>query len=281
MNYGSGNSFAEGYAIGRDSTGNNNNGGFGNMNDGWWVVLLLALGWGGFGNGFGGFGSGGAANGYSLATDFATIERKLDGVNSGLCDGFYAVNTAFGNLNNTLATNTAQIQNSMNQGFSGVNTALVTQGYESRLGIQALGAQLASCCCDIREGISGVNYNLATQANAISNQISNCCCETQRSIERGFCDTNYNNANNTRDIIQSNQTDTRAILAKLDAMEDARKNERIQELQSENQGLRLAASQAAQNNYLVEALRPCPKPAYITCNPYAYQVQPVNSCGCC
>lgn len=287
--YGS-NTFAEGYMIGRDSTGSgNSNGGFGNMNDGWWIILLLLCGWGGYGNrGFGGFGGGdgsGAANGYVLATDFASIERKIDGVNNGLCDGFYAVNTAFGNLNNTLATNTAQLQNSLNQGFAGVNTALVTQGYENRIATNGLGTQLASCCCDIREGISGINYNMATQANMLGTQIANCCCETQRQIERGFCDTNYTSMNNTRDIIQSTHSDTDRILAKLDAIEDSRKDREIAALQSENQNLRLeskfCASQAAQNAYLVETLRPCPKPAYITCNPYAYQ--PVNNCcnSCC
>ena len=78
-------------------------------------------------------------------------------------------------------------------------------------------------------------------------------------------------ANNTRDIIDSQNAGTRAIL-------DYLCQEKISDLQSENQSLRLAASQQAQNNYLVSQLRPCPTPAYITCNPWASQV-PYGGCG--
>ena len=53
-------------------------------------------------------------------------------------------------------------------------------------------------------------------------------------------------------------------------------DEKTQALRDENFALRLAASQAKQNQYLVNELRPCPIPAYITCNPYAY----TNTCGC-
>ncbi len=73
-------------------------------------------------------------------------------------------------------------------------------------------------------------------------------------------------ANNTRDIIDSQNAGTRAIL-------DYLCQEKISDLQSENQTLRLAASQQAQNNYLVNQLRPCPVPAYVTCNPWS------SNCG--
>lgn len=68
-------------------------------------------------------------------------------------------------------------------------------------------------------------------------------------------------ANSTRDIIDSQTAGTRAIL-------DYLCQEKIADLQSENQSLKLAASQERQNNYLVSQLRPCPQPAYITCNPF-------------
>lgn len=285
--YGS-NTFAEGYMIGRDSTGCN--GGYGNQNggwgDAWWIVVLLIFGWGGFGNGNGfgnrnGYSDGGAANGYTLATDFATIERKIDGVNSGICDGFYAMNTAFGNLNNTVNTNTAQLQNSMNQGFSGLNTGITTQGYENRIAINGIGTQLAACCCDLREAISGVNYNMVTNTNAITNQIYNQSCETQRQIERGFCDTNYNNATNTRDIIQSTHTDTDRIMARLDAMENARKDEKIAMLQNKLMSFENREAMNEWSNYIVNEVRPCPKPMYEVCNPYDYQNVRNNSCRTC
>lgn len=68
-------------------------------------------------------------------------------------------------------------------------------------------------------------------------------------------------ANNTRDIIDSQTAGTRAIL-------DYLCQEKIADLQSENQSLKLAASQERQNNYLVSQLRPCPVPSYTVCNPF-------------
>lgn len=98
-----------------------NNGMFGNNGDWIWAFLLFALignnGWGGFGGGNGGIGSN-----YVLATDFATIERKLDGVNNGLCDGFYAQNT-------NMLNGFAGVQNALCQGFSGINASITDVGY--------------------------------------------------------------------------------------------------------------------------------------------------------
>lgn len=123
------------------ATGGNNNDGFGGNNGAWWLIVLFLFAFTGWGNGYGGggfFGGGGnvgAADNYVLASDFATIERKLDSVNNGLCDGFYAMNT--GMLN----------------GFAGVNNAITQQTISEMQNTNALGAQitgignqLASCC---------------------------------------------------------------------------------------------------------------------------------------
>lgn len=214
----------------------NNRDGFGDGN-GWWIILffLCMFGWGG--RGFGGFGgnsgSGSAVDGYMLTSDFANIERKIDGVNTGLCDGFYTQ---------------AQLVNGVNMNIMQGNNAIQSQ--------------LAQCCCDIREGISGINYNLATQA-----------CGIGRQIESGFAQTNYNMA------AQNSQT-LQAIDKVGDRVIDYLANEKMQTLRDENQALRLAASQQAQNNYLVDQLgQKCPIPAYITCNPFA-PVQNNCCCGC-
>lgn len=272
------NNFTEGYMVGRDSNGSgNNNGGWG-CDGAWWIVILLIFGWGGFGNNGwgnrGGNSGGGAADGYTLATDFANLERKLDGVNNGLCDGFYAQNT--GMLNGF-----AGVQNTMSQGFAGVNASLTTQGYETRNAINGIGTQIADCCCKTQSGMKDISYNTAMQMNAVQKQISDCCCDVERQIERGFCDTGYNMSNNTRDIIQSSHADTDRLMAKLDAMENARMQEKISALQTENQTLKFAASQANQNAYLINELKPCPKPAYITCNPYQSIWNPQNDCRQC
>lgn len=113
---------------------------------------------------------------------------------------------------------------------------------------------------------------IMAQLNAMSMNDLKCCCETQRAIERGFADTNYNLAaqfcdvkntiqNTTRDIVDNANGNTRAIL-------DFLVQDKISALQNENQSLKLAASQAAQNNYLISQLRdPCPVPAYVVPNP--------------
>lgn len=217
--------------------GRNNGDGFGDGN-GWWIILffLCMFGWGGRGfGGFGGFGggSGSAVDGYVLTSDFANIERKIDGVNTGLCDGFYTQ---------------AHLVNGVNMNIMQGNNAIQSQ--------------LAQCCCDIREGISGINYNLATQA-----------CGIGRQIESGFAQTNYNMA------AQNSQT-LQAIDKVGDRVIDYLANEKMQTLRDENQALRLAASQQAQNNYLIDQLgQKCPIPAYITCNPFA-PVQNNCCCGC-
>ena len=233
--------------------GHNSGMGWGGDWSAWIIIFVLFAA---FNNGNGGLFGGGnnANNGYALATDFATLERKLDGVNAGLCDGFYAINTG-------LLNGFSGVQQTLCQGFAGVNTALVQQGFETRLGTQNLASQLANCCCDIREGISGVNYNLASQANMLS-----------RGIENGFSTTNYNMAT------QNCQTLT-AIDKVGDRIIDYLASEKAQSLRDENFALKLAASQAQQNNYLIHQLRPIPEPAYIVPNPNCCYSS-CGSCGC-
>lgn len=256
-----GEGFAEGYSVGlgqatqNNGCCNNNGGGFGGFgNDGWgfiWIILIFAIfGWGNGNNGWSGNnGGGGVADNYVLATDFATIERKLDGVNNGLCDGFYAVNT--GMLNGF-----AGVQQSLSQGFAGLNTGLVTQGYETRLATQTLGSQLADCCCKTQTAIQANTTQGVMNTNAIQNQIQNCCCD----IEKSAMQTRF-------DAQQMNCATLQAIDKVGDRIIDYLAADKNQTLRDENQALRLAASQANQNTYLINQLKPCPSPAYVVPNP--------------
>ena len=152
----------------------------------------------------------------------------------------------------------------MTHGFAGLNTAMIQQGYEGRIATQNVANAVQNCCCDLRQQIGDVNYNLATQANGIKNTINS-----------GFCQTNFNAQTNTRDIIDSQNTGTRAILDKLCQMEVNAKDEKIAEQAQKINALQLAASQAAQNDYIINQLRPAPVPAFAVPNPYAY-----NNCNC-
>lgn len=231
-----------------------NNGGFGDGNGAWWIVLFLIFGFGRNGFGFGGNGNGGGAmDGYVLATDFATIERKLDGVNNGICDSTFA-------LNNTMTNGFANIQQTLCQGFGGVNNSIVTSGYETRSAIAGLSSDLAQCCCNLRSDIQGINYNMAMNTNG---------------IQQTLCNT-------TRDIIENQNANYRALHDELISFRIQDKDAQIQAQQNEINALRLSASQERQNAYLLSELKPCPSAAYIVPNPnccYNYTVSQ-NSCGC-
>lgn len=241
------------------ATGNNNRNGDGMFGDNWaWIIVLfLIFAFGGFGGrGFGGFGGGNGsiADNYVLASDFATIQRQLsDGfgdltaqsryIQNGLCDGFYAMNTSLLN------------------GFAGVNNSIMTNGYETRNAINNLSSDLASCCCNLRSDIQGVNYNLATNTCALQNTMNM----------------------NTRDIVDTVNANYRALHDEIVANKLEMKNDRIAEQQNEINALRLSASQAKQNAYLINELKPCPSPSYIVPNPnccYQYNVTPANNCNC-
>lgn len=231
--------------------------GFGNNGDWAWIIILfLIFGNGrGFGNGFGG--NGGIGENYVLATDFATIERKLDAVNNGICDSTFA-------LNNTINNGFFGVQNALTQGFGGLNTALLQ-------GNCGLSRQIADCCCDLRAGIQNSITQSVMNTNSIQSQIASCCCDLEKmNLQNRFDAQTYN-------------CNTLQAIDKLgDRIINRLTQDKIDTLQSENQALRLRASQEAQNAYLLSELKPCPSAAYIVPNPnccYNYTVTQ-NSCGC-
>lgn len=228
----------------------NSGGGFGWGGEGSWFIILFLIfaifGWGG--NGWGGNGNGGGSgvvDGYVLTSDFANIERKLDGVNNGICDGFYAMNT--GMLNGF-----AGVTQAVTSGFSQAELARCNQQAALMQQLSAMQMQAQECCCENRAAIAQVRYDMATQA-----------CDTRNTVQSA-----------TRDIIDNQNANSRAIL-------DFLTQSKLQDLQSANQELRLAASQAAQNNYLIAQLRPTPIPAYQSCNPWAGgSYTGCAGCGC-
>lgn len=267
-------------------TGNNGNGMWGD-GGAWWIIILFLFvfcGWGN-GNGWGNNGGAGAADNYVLASDFATLqrqidsstaslERKSDAINSGLCDGFYAQNTTalngFSNVNQNLCNGFAQAELSRANGQMNLMQQMNANNITAMQNANALQSQLAQCCCDNREAIAGINYNMAINTNAL-----------QHSVESGFCQTNYNNASNTRDIIDNQNSNARAILDALNAQQLAAKDAKIAEQNQQIFGLQLAASQQAQNNYLVQTLKPAPVPSFPAGQLYGYMGGCCNPCNSC
>ena len=230
--------FAMGYAMGQDN--NNNSGGdwFGGGSGGWLgILLLIALLGGGLGfGGFGGFGGGAGLQGMATRADinegFAlqSITSGITAIQQGICDATYA-------LTNTIQSGFNATQMGMMQGFNGVER-----------GFCDLSHQLSDCCCENRQAIAQVRYDMANQ---------------------------------TRDIIDGQNANTRAIL-------DFLTQDKISTLQAENQALKFQASQAQQNAFitanqdaqtaeLIRRLgRDCPIPAYVVPNPNCCYGNPVG-----
>lgn len=245
------------------ATGNERtNNGFG---DGWasWIIIFLIFAiFGGFGrnnwgSGNGSGSSGNVADGYVLASDFANIsrqidstaattERKLDSISNGICDSTFA-------LNNTITGGFSGVQQTLCQGFNGVHQGIMTSGYDTKSAISDVGYRLQDCCCQTQRAIDSVNFNMAQNTCGINNTI--------QSTSRDTVDAINNVYRSLHDEIVANR------------IED--KNAQIQAQQAQITALQLSASQERQNNYLIGQLKPCPIPAYITCNPY----QSV-SCNC-
>ncbi len=248
----------------RAVTGGNNDGfGLGG-NGAWWIIILLLFGWGrnGFGNGSGDGGNGGSGGGWNFCgcgVPWATQADVRAAVDQ---------QTLISKLDQQtygIADATYALNNAITGGFS--------QAELSRCQQQAA---------------------LMAQLNAMMAADAKCCCETQRLIERGFADTNYNMAtqacetrntiqNTTRDIIDNANANSRAII-------DFLTQDKIATLTAENQSLRFAASQSNQNAVLMAAMdankaeilrrtgAECPSPAYLVNAPTPVSF-PVNSCG--
>ena len=236
--------------------GNGNNNGWGTDGSWLWFLIVVFAIFGGWGNGFGGFGggaNGGVGSEIQRGFDNQAVVSKLDGITNGLCDGFYAVQNGMNGINTNI----------LQTGF-GIQQAINADTVANMQNTNALQSQLANCCCETREAIQGVNYNMATNTCALQNTMNN----------------------NTRDIIDSQNAGTRAIL-------DYLCNEKISSLQAENSDLRRAASQdrqsallttqmAAQTQQIINAVNPSAIPAYVVPNPnaYAYGCGCNTGCGC-
>lgn len=249
----------------RACTSNNDGGMWGGD---WLAYLLLFALIGGGGFGFGGFGGGGIlpwllfGNGGFGGNNCATQADLAAGFNN---------SAVLSNLND-LALGQAGIQQTLCQGFNGVNTT-VLQGFNG-----------------VDNAICNMGYNVQSGFNTIGHQISDCCCQTQRAIDRVAYENQSNTCalqntiqNTTRDVIENQNANSRAILDALNA-------NYIRTLEQENNSLRLSASQSAQNAVLMAAMdankaeilrktgAECPTAAYIVQPPQPVTF-PTNCCG--
>ena len=274
------------------------NGGFGNSfggDWGWIILLLLLAGGNGWGGGFGG-GFGGNALGY----DFPWLMNGQQGINNNVSDGFRdaqlhdsvtSVRDGISALSTQLCGCCGDIQNSLCNGFNGVNmsvnnaqNAIAQQLYTNQIadlnrsfdaqtattaGMNAIGMSLQNCCCENRAGIADLKYTVATEN-----------CADRAALSDGV-----------RDIIANQTAGTQRILDQLCQDKIDAKNDEIAQLRQQLNMADLRASQTAQNAFISQGfsnevdalynrLSNCPVPTtpvygrtpIFTCNQ--------NQCGC-
>ena len=246
-------SMALGYALGQDSNNNSGKGMWGG--DGWWAIILFAMifGWGRGGFGFGGFGGGASTD-----PGLQGIATRAD-VNEAIA--FNGLERGISAIQQGICDSTYALNNAVTGGFNSTNVAML-QGFNGvDKSLCQLGYNLQDCCCQTQNAIQGVRYDMATQA-----------CDTRNTIQ-----------NSTRDIIDNQNANYRGLM-------DFMVQSKIDSLQSENQALKLAASQANQNSYLtatldaqtnelIRRINPMPVPAYQVPAPYPFCGSSYG-CGC-
>lgn len=234
---------------------NGNNGGSGMWgSDGIWAILLLALlgnrGFG-FGGGYGGgnYGTSEGAFGWQLGR-LATTNDVASGfstseIMSDLNDIILGQSQGFAGVQQTLCQGFSGVNTALMSGFHGVDNAICTLGYQNQQSINSLSHQLSDCCCGISRQIDGINYN---------------------------------NAKNTSEIIQAINYGNQRLI-------DIYTNDKIETLNRKLSSAEAQLSNNAQSRYIVDSvldrLSPCPKPAFLTCNPATGLVFPQGSNGCC
>ena len=256
-------------------TGNNGNGGgWGGFGGDWLIAIVMLFlfpmmfgGWGGgmFG-GMGGWGNGGmiaAANGALTRADlcsefnFNGLENAVRGVTQGLCDGFYAMQNSINGLGTTVMQGFSQSEIADGQRHAALMQQLCNLGYQQK-----------DCCCETQRSIDSVKFTIAQED-----------CNTRNLMQ-----------SNTRDLIENQNANARAVLDALTAQRLEAKDERIAAQAAQIQALQLSASQAQQNaaigamisaseaTILRRTGAECPSAAFLV-NPPTPINFPVNNCG--
>lgn len=264
------------------------NNGFGEGNS-WWIILLFILliggNWGNNNNGGGGYGYGqpiivndGNSN-VQRGFDQAAVMSGINGIQAGVNGISTQICNLGGNIQQALCSGFAGIEQGANaRQMANMQTAFNAQTAMMQ-GFNNIQSQFADCCCENR---------LAT-------------CQTQNIIQNEGNATRFADANNTRDIIQSQTNGTQAILDKLCQLEldgvkaqVEAKNDRIAELQTQLNMANLAASQTAQNAFIAQGfanevdqlynrLSSCPvptTPVYGRTQIFTCQQNTSGGCGC-
>lgn len=240
-------------ALALRNSGNNYGDGMWGGNGAWWIIILILFCRNGFGynggvEGYNACCTPATQQGLTDAFNFNQLDNGIRGLERGMCDGFYATNNSIKDVLAALQNCCCQTQLGMCQGFNGVNTAVMQSDFHNQAGFNALGNQLASCCCDLERGQDAIKYEMAQLAN---------------------------------NLLVAGDKNTDRIINYLTQSE-------MDRLRTELQSAQFQLSQLSQTSNIVNQLMPVAKPAYLTCSPYAAAFgfnsfngfNGFNNCGC-
>lgn len=270
----------------------NNRNGNGGWGDGsaWWIIILLIFGWGGFGGFGGGFGGRGNAQGLADLGNLVNNDAGRELLMSAIQGNGQAISQ--------LASTTHCDVNALQAAIANVSQGICQLGNTVGLGQRdiiaainsgncQLATQLSNCCCGIQDAITRGNYENQISNLNQTNQLQGAINFVNSSVERGFAATNFETANQTCELKNAIAAQTQVIndkFCQLEMREMAREN---RDLRDQVQAYRLSDSQRAQTAEIINTIRPCPTPAFITCNPWAtnggYYGNGYNdggNCGC-
>ena len=252
-----------------------NNGGMGFGNGGWWFWILFLLwgrnGWGGFG------GDGNNLVGTGFQDRLSTIQETIqDNHNSDiLMSAIKGNESSVKELATILNADYNQLSSSICAIQGAIKEVGGQVGFSAERVINAVNAgdcsviqAIKDCCCNTQQSILKMGYEnqIATlnQTNALNSTLNT----INTGLERGFSSVAYETSKQTCDIKEMIQDSTAQILAGQRAAEMREMQNKIDALRDERTALQLSASQQAQTANLISQIKPCPSPAYITCNPY-------------
>lgn len=183
----------------------------------------------------------------TLNCDINAVQSAINAVQNAICQ-----------LGNTMGLGQRDIIAAMNNG----DTAIMSK--------------LCDCCCESR-------LSICQQTNTLQNAINNVAVGQ----ERGFSAVAYETQRQTCDITKAIADSTAQILAGQKAAEFREIQREVNQLRDERTQYQMSALLQQQSQNLINTIRPCPSPAYITCNPWGCNGQFVGngypyagSCGC-
>lgn len=253
--------------------GKNGGNGWGNGSDFLWIIFLFflfpLLGRGGWGNGFGGGNEGGCPSGAGLA-NLINNDNGRELLMSAIQGNGQAINNLATNLNCSVG----QIQ----QAINGVS------------------AKVAEVGCQVGMSSQQIINSIQAGNASIASQMAQCCCDVKGAIQQQGYENRIATINQTDDLKSNANTQFNILSSKIDAqtqllsekfceLEKREMQREIQQLRDEKQGYQMSALTQQQTQNLVNQLRPCPVPAYLTCNPFGgtYNGYPFGyneGCGC-